>query len=216
MQPALHAASHRLPAFVPMTEKLFDVLERRFVWRDPEKPWFFWHSYTSNKTGEKVDAPFRDRKKFMRRLCKKAEVNYFRFHPMRLAGASLMDDNNVPIGAIQRILGHEKRTTTEIYLHQISPSERDAIDVYERARQKSHTDSHTAKKGLRPDRRNPLNFLVPPTGLEPVAPRLGISCSIRLSYGGIWRGRSWLVRKRSMGRAWLMHLRTALGGQSSD
>jgi hypothetical protein len=26
--------------------------------------------------------------------------------------------------------------------------------------------------------------LVPPAGLEPAAPRLGISCSIRLSYGG--------------------------------
>jgi hypothetical protein len=29
-----------------------------------------------------------------------------------------------------------------------------------------------------------LILLVPPAGLEPAAPRLGISCSIRLSYGG--------------------------------
>jgi hypothetical protein len=31
-----------------------------------------------------------------------------------------MDSENVPIGSIQRILGHENRTTTEIYLHSIS------------------------------------------------------------------------------------------------
>lgn len=30
--------------------------------------------------------------------------------------------------------------------------------------------------------------VVPPAGLEPAAPRLGISCSIRLSYGGILDG----------------------------
>ena len=57
-----------------------------------------------------------------------------------------MDNNNVPIGAIQRILGHEKRDTTEIYLHSIGQIERDAILVYEKARENSHTDSHTKNK----------------------------------------------------------------------
>jgi hypothetical protein len=37
---------------------------------------------------------------------------------------------------IQRILGHENRTTTEIYLHSISGSERAAIRVLERASEK--------------------------------------------------------------------------------
>jgi integrase len=46
--------------------------------------------------------------------CKKAGVKYFRFHALRHSGASIMDNSNVPIGAIQRILGHENRTTTEI------------------------------------------------------------------------------------------------------
>jgi integrase len=54
-----------------------------------------------------------------------------------------MDGNNVPIGAIQRILGHENRATTEIYLHSIGDMEREAINTFERAREKSHTDSHT-------------------------------------------------------------------------
>jgi len=54
-----------------------------------------------------------------------------------------MDGNNVPSGAIQRILGHENRKTTEIYLHSIGDMERDAMDAFEQAREKSHTDSHT-------------------------------------------------------------------------
>ena len=57
-----------------------------------------------------------------------------------------MDMNNVPIGAIQRVLGHENRSTTEIYLHGIGDFERQAMQVYEQARQKSHTDSHTDEK----------------------------------------------------------------------
>ncbi len=66
-----------------------------------------------------------------------------------------MDNNNVPIGVIQRILGHENRSTTEIYLHGISEAERDAMSIYERARGNSHTESHTArssqsKRGLSP------------------------------------------------------------------
>jgi site-specific recombinase XerC len=53
-----------------------------------------------------------------------------------------MDRNNAPIAAIQKILGHENRRTTEIYLHSIDDAEAEAIAIYEAARQKSHT-SHT-------------------------------------------------------------------------
>jgi integrase len=94
-----------------------------------------------------VDGPYIDRKKFMKSLCEKAGVRYFRFHPIRHSGASTLDYHNVPIGSIQRILGHEHRTTTEIYLHSIAESEREAMNVFERAREKSHTDSHTKPEG---------------------------------------------------------------------
>ena len=89
---------------------------------------------------------YKDRKKFMKTLCRKAGVDYFRFHPLRHAEASLMANNNVPLGAIQKILGHEIRSTTEIYLHTFEGTERDAISTFERVRRNPHTDSHTEKK----------------------------------------------------------------------
>jgi integrase len=137
---------HLTPRSVAMTEKLFEVLSQRYKKRDKKKPWVFWHRYWSTKEKKIKEGPFGDRKKIMRVLCKKAGVKYFRFHPLRHAGASIMDQQNVPIGAIQRILGHENRRTTEIYLHSIGEMEREAMAVYESARKKSHTVSHTEEE----------------------------------------------------------------------
>jgi integrase len=85
----------------------------------------------------------------MKTLCEKAGVRYFRYHAFRHFGASILDQANVPIGSIQRILGHENRSTTEVYLHSIGNSERQAIDILdENSYEFSHADSHTEKKGL--------------------------------------------------------------------
>jgi integrase len=139
------------PRKIPMTGKLYEVLKSRYEKRDPNKPWVFWHRYWSRKACKFCIGPYRDRKKFMKTLCEKAGVRYFRFHPLRHSGASIMDGNNVPIGAIQRLLGHENRKTTEIYLHSMGEMEREAMAVFERAREKSHTNPHTVttqkKKG---------------------------------------------------------------------
>jgi integrase len=90
-------------------------------------------------TGKKSVSPFDYRREILISLCDKAQVRYFTYHAIRHAGASLMDRNNAPIGAIQKILGHENRRTTEIYLHSIDNAEAEAIAIYEEARQKSHT-----------------------------------------------------------------------------
>lgn len=137
---------HRTPRKIPMTAKLHEVLSRRFKERKPSIPWVFWHEYISSKTKEKCVGPYQDRKYFMRGLCRDAGVPYFRFHAMRHSGASMLDRENVPIGSIQRILGHENRTTTEIYLHSIGDAEREAMDVFERARERSHTSVPHDKK----------------------------------------------------------------------
>jgi len=143
---------HLTPRQVPMTGRLFAILSRRLSERDPSKPWVFWHTYWSRKSGTKVDGPYQDRKKIMKILCQKAGVKYFRFHPLRHSGASVMENNNVPIGSIQRILGHENRKTTEIYLHSIGQAERKAVTILERASGNSHTTLTHNENGLRPVR----------------------------------------------------------------
>ena len=47
---------------------------------------------------------------------------------MRHLTASVLDDMGTPIGIIQRILGHQNRKTTEIYLHSVGDAERKAMD----------------------------------------------------------------------------------------
>ncbi len=80
-------------------------------------------------------------------LCKKAGVKNFNFHALRHSGASVMDSLGVPIGSIQRILGHEQRKTTENYLQSIGDSERHAMEMFEGASTNSHTNSHTVVVG---------------------------------------------------------------------
>jgi len=122
---------HRTPRKIPMTGRLFDIFSRRFQARRKDLPWVFWHTYWSSKTGEKIEGRFLDRKRIMKTLCKRAGVKYFRFHALRHFGASILNDANLDISTIQRLLGHENRSTTEIYLHRISETEQDAIRILE-------------------------------------------------------------------------------------
>jgi integrase len=123
---------HLTPRKVPMTQKLFEVLSRRYEKRAKDKPWVFWQRYWDRKKKEWVEGPYQDRKKIMKTLCKNAKVRYFRFHALRHLGASILDRANVNVGSIQRILGHENRTTTEIYLHSIGEAEQEAMKVFEK------------------------------------------------------------------------------------
>ena len=142
--------SHLTPRTVPMTDRLYKILSRRYSERDPGKPWVFWHTYWSSKTGKKCEGPYGRRKRLMSGLCKKAGVRCFQFHALRHSAASLMESRNIPIGSIQRILGHSSRMTTEIYLHQIAQADRHAIKVLEQAdsgdflTHKSHTGGESS------------------------------------------------------------------------
>ncbi len=144
---------HLTPRKIPLNAKIFDVLSKRYKERDMSKPWVFWHKYWSRKKSEWVEGPYKDRKKIMSVLCAKVEVNYFRFHALRHFGASILDQDNISIGTLQRILGHENRLTTEIYLHSVGDGERAAVECLNRSFEDfSHTDSHTKQKGSPPYR----------------------------------------------------------------
>jgi integrase len=138
------------PREVPMIEKLFDILSQRFESRDPEMPWVFWHTYWSRKAHCWVKGPYRDRKLLMSILCKNADVKYFRYHALRHMTASILDDLGVPIGVIQRILGHKNRQTTEIYLHSVGEAERAAMNKLE--------GSRFFRAVTKPDREVPTNM----------------------------------------------------------
>jgi integrase len=124
---------HRTPRTIFMTDRLFEVLSRKNAMRDREKPWVFWKRAWSRKAGRFIEGPFAYRRDLLKDLCVKAGVRPFTYHALRHAGASILDSLNVPMGSIQRILGHENRTTTEIYLHSIGQSEREAMMAFERA-----------------------------------------------------------------------------------
>jgi integrase len=150
---------HLTPRKIPMTTRLYGMLSKRYKNRDQAKPWVFWSRYWSRKAKKFVEGPYQHRKNLMAVLCKKAGVRHFGFHALRHFGASVLEQANVPIGSIQRILGHENRITTEIYLHSIGEAEREAMEIFEKATQdafpekvshKSHTKSHTEKHKVRP------------------------------------------------------------------
>jgi integrase len=142
---------HLTPRKVPMTTRLYHLVLKRQKNRDRDKPWVFWGRHWSCKAGAFVEGPYQQRKNLMANLCQRAGVRHFGFHALRHFGASVLDRAQVPIGSIQRLLGHENRTTTEIYLHSMGEAEREAMVVFERACQaappeKSHTQSHTRKE----------------------------------------------------------------------
>jgi len=124
----------KTPRVIPMTGKLYEVLSNRYKKRNQLKPWVFWHRFFSRKEGKVVEGPYRDRKKIMKTLCKKANIQYFRFHPLRHAGASLMDSINIPMAEIQAILGHENRKTTEGYIHTTEGKIFETMKAFEDAR----------------------------------------------------------------------------------
>ena len=80
---------HLTPRKVPMTNKLFQVLFHRYEHRDKNKGLVFWHRYWSRKQKEWVEGSYKDRKMIMKTLCRRAGVQYFRFHPLRHLGASI-------------------------------------------------------------------------------------------------------------------------------
>ena len=106
---------------VNINDELYQTLWDRWEKRTQDR-WVFYNERTSDR--------FYHRPKFMRGLCERAGIKpHFGFHALRHLMASLMGDNpKISTGTIQRILGHSKITTTEIYLHSIDGAIESAMD----------------------------------------------------------------------------------------
>lgn len=132
------------PRKLKIVPKLQAILKRRYKNKNTRLPYVFWHKYYSRNEKRFVIGPYVDRKKLMKSLIEKAnkkrekdnknkkmqkpEILYFRFHPLRHFGATALAEEGVPIREIQHALGHEKLTTTEIYLHKIGAVSSTAMD----------------------------------------------------------------------------------------
>ena len=71
----------------------------------------------------------------------------------------------------------EFKSTFQFAFHSLKPETGNPPEWWESQGQISNPKSEI---------RNPKSKMVPPAGLEPATPGLGIRSSIRLSYGGIW------------------------------
>jgi len=60
--------------------------------------------------------PYDYRSKLLKKACEKVKVKEFSYHALRHYGTSKLDDSGVPITDIQLLLGHQRPTTTDIYL----------------------------------------------------------------------------------------------------
>jgi integrase len=70
-------------------------------------------------TNKRTKKNFDYRKKMMKVLCEKAEVPHFTFHCLRHFAASLLAKEHTPLTDIQKILGHQRATTTDVYLRSL-------------------------------------------------------------------------------------------------
>ena len=65
---------------------------------------------------QKYGKPFQYRQKFMRSMCKRAQVKHFGFHAIRHLTASILYNTGYEVAVIQTILRHKNPSTTEGYL----------------------------------------------------------------------------------------------------
>ncbi|EPR43082.1 integrase family protein [Desulfovibrio sp. X2] len=133
---------------VTLTGVLRDVLTRLWKERDPDVPWVFRLEWKNRKTGLQEKRPYSKRSNLLKKLCARADVTRFGFHSLRRSGATVMDEAGVAVSAIQRILGHGDRRSTERYLKKLRPIEIEAMAIFEQAcgrRTENHTQTaHTA------------------------------------------------------------------------
>jgi len=103
--------------WLPMTKELRDAL--RWWWENrpiKDSPYVFVCLENKPFCKEHYGGPFKERSKFMGRLCDKAKVKRFGFHAIRHLSASILYHLGYEVAIIQAILRHKSPNTTEKYL----------------------------------------------------------------------------------------------------
>lgn len=119
----LHWKKNRLgtlkAAWLSLTTEAMEALREQHRETGKEK-WVFVEPGTT--------IPYQYRIQWLRRLCKRADVERFGFHGIRHLCASILAGKGVPLVDIQEHLRHEHLTTTERYIHKIKKT-RSVIDA---------------------------------------------------------------------------------------
>lgn len=80
------------------------------------------HVFVNPRTGEQYAMHQPAVRDMMKRLCEKAEVKHFGFHAIRhFFAISLIQARRAGLADIQRLLGHQRATITDIYLKSVAP-----------------------------------------------------------------------------------------------
>lgn len=107
------------PRHIPMNDTLFSTLMPMWNRRE-QQDWVFFN--------RKEGTRFNRRPKMMKSICNRAGVTHCGFHAIRHFTATYLHDAlKIPTGVIGGLLGHKEKRTTEIYLHSVEESARDAM-----------------------------------------------------------------------------------------
>ena len=106
-----------------MNQVLYGVLWGLWITRQQEE-WIFLNPWTRTR--------FVRRPRLMRTLCKQAGIRQFGFHAIRHYVASLLHDaKKVSLPQVSKLLRHQSKRTTELYLQVIDPGSRAAVEALE-------------------------------------------------------------------------------------
>jgi len=104
---------------IPMNESLLEILKGLHEKREQEE-WVFYNRQTGSR--------YNRRPKIMPTVCRRAKIKPFGYHSLRhFAASTLAHDPKVAKKTISGLLGHLSLATTEIYLHSIEDSQREAV-----------------------------------------------------------------------------------------
>lgn len=102
-----------------MNEELYAELQRLYSKGSGE------YVFPNPETG----LPYVDRRKQLKRICREAVVPYLGFHAIRHHVASLLaDTHKESLPTIQKMLGHQRLTTTERYVQNLGDGQREAAE----------------------------------------------------------------------------------------
>ncbi|MFZ2444898.1 MAG: tyrosine-type recombinase/integrase [Syntrophobacteraceae bacterium] len=139
-------------------------------WREnrpfKNEPWVFVDDHPGPNFGKR----YKVRRHFLNGLCDKAGVKRFGSHaPRRFVASTLSGKYKFSTATIQQILGHEKITTTEIYIQNIRNDVQQAMDML--AEGQDWILNPDEKNQAKYPKSTPLDFeAASPAGFEPASP----------------------------------------------